>query len=220
MSTEITKFQLHEKIRRLFFKYRGDINAIIKETGLDEEYIKKVTKKIRRGFQHDTSFEIACFVTDAILSGREQRLVILEDRLNELLKKKELRSVCCYAPVAEHTYENSTWYKCKKCEQHCEVEMVDNVNDAQVIKIVTSMRKEDEQIGKFLAIMGIITNTSDTPTKPVTNTSPSLEPNLLPPAEKRMLEKLENLDESKITEIKHFVESKINEAIDEPGKSG
>lgn len=224
MSTGIEKFRMEERIRRLFFKHRGDINAIIEETKLDGNYIRKVTKKVRRGFQHDVNFEIACFITDAILSGREQRLIILEDRLNEILKKKETVSICHAAPVSEHKYEGSTWYKCKMCLQNCETQEVDRVDDNHVAKLIDRMRKEDEFIGKFLAAMGIIANNPEG-VNPISNPEPSripaqdVEVKSLPPAEKKLMEKLRNLPESKIIEIRHFVESKINEALDEPNNS-
>lgn len=223
MTTEITKFRQKEKIRRLYFRFRGDINAIIEETGLDENYIRKTTNKIRKSFRHDVNFEIACFITDAILEGREQRKILLEDRLFEVLKKKKRMSVCCSFEVSEDTWENEPVYNCQKCGKHCKTKIVDYINDNTVIKLIDRMRKEDEFIGKFLAAMGIIAKdpnsiTSADEKNGRTSPPPAIQvqsKETLPPAEKKLLEKLGNLDESKISEIRRFVESKVDEASNE-----
>jgi len=218
MTTGIEKFKQQERIRRLFFKYRGDMNTIIKETGLDGDYIRSVTNKIKRSFSHDINFEIACFITDAILSGREQRLIILEDRLHEILKDKRVESICCAAPVSKHEYEGSTWYKCEKCKGNCEIQEVDMVNDTQVARLINTMRKEDELIAKFVVAIGIVAANPEQPNNSLTTESKkipvqSMEINSLPPSEKRMLEKLNQLDESKVMEIRRLVETKIEEAL-------
>lgn len=225
MSNQITKFQLEEKIRRLYFKHRGNLNAIIEETGLDEEYIRKVTNRIRKKFKHDVSFEIACFVTEALLSGREQRLVILEDRLREILQKKSVVSLCCGYPIAIHEYGGSTWFRCKKCQQNCETTETDQVNDNTLIKFIDRMRKEDELIGKFLATMGIIAKNPDLPIEEGRKNLPE-NPTIdieveeeLPPAEQKLIQKLKLLDPSDINRIRRLVESEVNRVTNDPQES-
>jgi len=213
METEITKFRQKERIRRLYFKHRGNINAIIEETS--------ITKKIQKSFRHDVSFEIACFITDAILEGVEQRKIILEDRLQEILKAKRIKSICCKSPVSEHKYEGSIWYKCKKCGGNCEVEMADEVNDGTVVKLIDRMRREDELLSKFLIAMGIVVKTPNILEEKKTKQESSSKfitvqsAEALPPGEQKLLEKLSNLDESKISEIRRFVEEKVDEAVNE-----
>jgi len=227
MTTQITKFQTEEKIRRLYFKHRGNVSAVIEETGLEENYVRKVTNRIRKGFKHDASFQIACHITEAILLGREQRLTILEDRLKEVLSKKELISVCCSGPVSENTYEGSTWYKCKKCGKNCEILKADKVNDNTVIKIIDRMRREDEYVGKFLAAMGLILNSPETPgqlqsTQEERSTQDTIQvesSEVLPPAEQKLMEKLSQLDPSEINRIRRLIESEVNRATDEPEES-
>jgi len=224
MTTQITKFQLEERIRRLYFKHRGNVSAVIEETGLDENYVRKVTNRIRKGFKHDVSFQIACHITEAILAGREQRLILLEDRLKEVLSKKEVISICCSSPVSIHTYDDSTWYKCKKCGNNCETMESDGVNDNTVIKIIDRMRREDEYIGKFLAAMGLILNSPDSPTQ-LQQSQEERSPRdsiqveskeVLPPAEQKLLEKLNKLDPSEINRIRRLVESEVNRATNDP----
>lgn len=222
MSTGIEKFKTEERIRRLFFKHRGNINAIINETGFDGNYIRAITKKIKGSLRKDVNFEIACFITDAILAGREQRLIIMEDRLQELLnKKKKLISACCNWEIKENKYENEIRYKCLKCFGDCDTIEIDTVNDTQVVKLIDRMRKEDELIAKFLATMGIVATggeLSPPPQQPSRISVESSEVASLPPVEKKMLEKLQDLNESEISEIRRFVEDKINEATNGKNK--
>ena len=225
MSSNIQQYRQEETIRRSFFKHRGNVNAIIEETGLDPGYIRKISSKIRKGFSHDINFETACFITDAILSGREQRLVILEDRLQEVLNKKETVSLCHGAPISEHPYEGATWYKCKMCQANCETMEVDKVEDNNVVKLIDRMRKEDELIGKFLEAMGIIANAENSSValpnaKPVQSIPLSTpQQNYLPPADQNLVDKLSSLDETTIAQIRRIVEAEINEAIDGPKDS-
>jgi hypothetical protein len=218
MTTSLEKFKHQEIIRRSFFKNRGNVLAIIEETGLDGDYVRSTCDKIKGSFRKDVNFEIACFITDAILAGREQRLIILEDLLKELLGKKEYRSKCCGRTITTHEYENKTWYKCDSCKADCDVVEVDKTNYAQINSIIDKMRKEDELVAKFLTAMGIIAKTPTPESKDVTTnpqTRISVESNdvTLPPVEQKLLDKLNSLPESKISEIRRTLENIVNEAL-------
>jgi len=223
MSSNIEKYKLEEKVRRSFFKHRGNISAVIKETGLEPNYVRNLVRKIRKGFRKDINFETACFITDCILSGREQRLILLEDRLQELLAKKEVVSICCGMPISIHKYEGKEWYKCKRCGENCEVTEIDKVRDLDVVRLVECMQKEDELIGKFLALMGLVsTKKAEQEEYPQTKKVESTPVNfqerpLLPPPEKRLMEKLGKLPQSKVNEIRRKIETLIDEALQENG---
>jgi hypothetical protein len=225
MTSNIEKYRLEETIRRSFFKHRGNINGIIEETGLDPDYIRKISSKIRRGFSHDINFETACFISDALLTGREQRMIILEDRLNEILSKKGLISICHSAPVRMNSWEGEPRYKCKVCGADCEIMEADMVDNHALSKIITLMRKEDEVIGKFLAMMGLVASADAKQPVPVQSPKPVQSapvpggPQLLPPADQELVNKLDSLDEKQVAEIRRMVESKVNEAMDDPQKS-
>lgn len=218
MTTGIEKFKQVERIRRLFFKHRGNIPAIIEETGLDGNYIRKVARKIRKGFSRDVNFQTACFITDAILSGREQRLILLEERLQEVLNKKEVVSRCCKRLVNVNYWEQEPRYKCLGCGADCDILEADIVNDNTVVKLIDRMRKEDELVAKFLAAIGLIAaqplEETVVNTKPVQSTPVKSEQKSLPPAERRLIEKLGTLSQSEIAEIRRMVEDKVNEKMD------
>ena len=158
MSTQIKKFKLQEKIRRLYFRHRGNILAVVKEAELEDqiEYVRQVCTKIKRSFASNVNFEIACFVTDALLSGREQRLIFMEDRVKELLSKQTRVSVCCSSGVTEHKFDDEIHFKCNSCLSDCTTRIEDGTNDMDVVRYIDRMRKEDELIYKFMVTMGFI----------------------------------------------------------------
>jgi len=158
MTTQIAKFKLQEKIRRLYFRHRGDVLAVAREAELEDQidYVRTVCSKIKRGFDNNVNFEVACFVTDALLAGREQRLILMEDRVQELLNKQERLSVCHNSSITEHIFENVTRYKCNICHADCDTQIIDRTNDTDVVRYIDRMRKEDELIYKFMVTMGFI----------------------------------------------------------------
>ena len=220
MTTQITKFRQQERIRRLFFKHRGNINAIVDETGFDESYIIKVTRKIKKGFQRDVCSEIASFITAAILEGVEQRRILLEDRLQEI-QKKELRSICCGSPISIHTYEQTKWYKCKRCGENCEIEEYDLTRNVDFVRLTNAMRKEDELLAKWMTAVGFVENITKEQIPPQNTTPPTryVESRELPPAEKKLTEDMKKLPESKIAEIRRATEAMIKKALNEPNES-
>jgi len=213
----IERFKLEETLRRLYFKHRGNVLAVAREAGLEDqlEYVRKVTNKIKRGFDHTVKFEIACFVTDALLAGREQRLILIEDRIKDLLKQIEMHSTCCGAKVTKNKYEGSTWYKCNKCKENCEVVLEDCIKDIDVIRYIDRMRKEDELIYKFMVTMGFLSkmeNTSEEPGALPANIIDS-QTKALNAEEMEMLNKLQSMSGTDIAQIRKFVEQKIDESI-------
>jgi hypothetical protein len=83
------------------------------------------------------------------------------------------------------------------------------------------MRKEDEFIGKFLAIMGMVSKAQSAEQPAAeTNTTQritvdSKEILNLPPTEQRFFDKLSTLPESKISEIKRQLENHVDGATNE-----
>jgi hypothetical protein len=213
--SEIEKFKLEETLRRLYFKHRGNVIAVAREAGLEKnlEYVRRVTDKIKKGFNHTVNFEIACFVTDALLAGREQRLIIMEDRVKDLLKQMEWHSTCCSARVTKNEYEEKTWYKCNKCLQDCDVTLDDCIKDMDVVRYLDRMRKEDELIYKFMVTMGFISKMDDKeqpgvlPANVIESQSKALSEE-----DAEMLKKLQGMNGTDISQIRKMVEEKIEEA--------
>ena len=123
---------------------------------------------------------------------------------------------CHEAPVSIHIYEESTWYKCKRCGENCEIQEADLVNDNTVVKLIDRMRIEDELVGKFLATMGIIANKPEEQTPSVQTTPPTqyVESRELPPVEKKLTEDMKKLTESQLSEIRRTTEAMIKDALD------
>jgi len=214
MSTQIEKFKLQEKIRRLFFRHRGDVLAVARDAGLEEQidFVRQTCSKIKRSFGKDVNFEIACFVTDALLAGREQRLIMMEDRVNELLSKAERISICHEVGVTEHKFDGEIHYKCNSCHADCTTRLEDKTNDTDVVRYVDRMRKEDELIYKMMITMGFISK-MDSP-KDAQGKLPEAIPVdsvALSPEEVKLQNKLNELPPDEISELRNLLEKKIVE---------
>lgn len=213
----ITRFKLDETLRRLYFKHRGNVLAVAKEAKMMDhlEYVRKVTSKIKKSFKHEANFEIACFVTEALLAGREQRMVLLEDRVQTLLTRQILISTCCQRKVIKHEFEDRIWYKCHACEKDCDVTLEDAVPDNDVVKYIDRMRKEDELVYKFMVSMGFISKMD----KPVEPTPGALPPHVIESETKsigddeaHMLSQLQKMDGVELSELRKTIQGKIDKA--------
>jgi hypothetical protein len=217
MASQIEKFKLEETIRRLYFKYRGDVLKVAKEAGLEDriDFVRKVSVKIKRGFKHNTAnFEIACFVTDALLAGREQRLILLEDRVQKLLSKFEFISTCHSCKVTKHEYEKKIWYKCNSCGENCDITLEDCVNDQAVVRYIDRMRKEDELVYKFMVTMGFISKIDQSEGSPETLPVDVIESETksLSAEEATLMNQLQKMDGIELTELRKTIQDRISKA--------
>ena len=215
MTTGIERFKMEEKIRMLFFKHRGNILAIAKEGDVDVEYVRKITQKIKRRRLSEADFSIACNISEAILLGREQRLYYLQRRLDDILTHKHLVSVCCSSSVKENMWEEEIHYKCKKCGADCEVDLSDDISDLNVTRLVDLMRKEDEMIGKFLALMGFVAKGGELapelePAKPIKRLE-SKDIITVDSEDREFLDMLRKIDPKKVTSLKKRVLAIVKE---------
>ena len=215
MSTQIEKFKLEEKLRRLYFQYRGDVLAVAREAGLEDqlEYVRKVTDKIKRSFNHSVNFEIACFVTDALLAGREQRLILMEDRVQELLNKEIVVSACHMAPVLTYKFENVPHYKCSDCEADCNIIKQDGTSDRAVVQYIDRMRKEDELIYKFMVTMGFISQMDATQKAPAGVLPAGIienEAKTFSEDDALMLQQIQDMDGTEVSALRKIIQDKLN----------
>jgi len=222
MSSSIEKYKLEETLRRIYFKNRGDVLATAREAGLEDklEYVRKITDKIKKSFTHEINFGIACFVTNALLGGREQRLILMEDRIKALMNKIELRSICCDAKVLDNSFEGQVRYKCGKCLGDCDVSLEDCINDVNVVRYLDRMRKEDELIYKFMVSMGFISKMDDKSAEQGSLPAHVIESQAkaLTEEDAEMLENLQNMNGVEVTSLRKMMEEKIREASQTRGK--
>lgn len=153
----INKFKEEARIRASIFRHRGDVIAVSKELGLDIQFIKRFSDKIKKQTKYDVSFWVANSIMANLLMGYEQRNLYLK-RCLDLLDKEAEKSVssCCGADI-ELIRENGKILCgfCKKCEQECGIE---KKLQTKIIKMVQDtislMRQEDEAMVSFADKMG------------------------------------------------------------------
>lgn len=168
MSTGIEKYRLENKVRLLFFKYRGDIEKIAAEGNVPIEYVQKIVAKIKRRQKRDVDYWIASTITEYIMMGIEQRTQCLSNLLNELMAEKSVNvSMCCGYPVNEHKWDDEKHYICQKCDKDCAVTLVDRRNFIIIHKTIELLRQEQESVVDFMTKFGY-TNKEDTPVNKIT----------------------------------------------------
>jgi len=168
MSTGIEKYRLENKVRLLFFKYRGDIGKIADEGNVPIEYVQKLVAKIKRRQKRDVDYWIASTITEYIMMGIQQRTECLTKLLNELMDKKSaLISICCGYPVTEHMWDDEKHYVCQKCDKDCSVNLVDNKNLSAIHTTIELLKKEQDGMVDFMTKFGY-TNKEDPPVNKIT----------------------------------------------------
>lgn len=157
MGGNIEKLRLEERIRLLILKHRGCAELVAKEGNVPEEYVRKIINKIRRKRNLDVDFYIGTTMAQYIMDGAEQRKIYIIDQLREEVEKPlEAISLCCSAPVTKHLWEGDEYYVCKKCNNNCEIKMIDTRDKRLIIKLISQLREEDESIVNFLVKLGFI----------------------------------------------------------------
>jgi hypothetical protein len=150
------KFQREEKVRISALRNRGDVNAIVRDTGLPLAYVIKVVDKWKKRRKYSAvDFLIAETMAMHILEGYEQRTRYLVDCMRALEHREQaLISLCCQSPVV--LIENTTdRFRCLKCDKEASTELVDKDFVYKMkLKIVDSMRAEDKALATSAKQLG------------------------------------------------------------------
>lgn len=168
--SNIERQKLDNKILLCFYKHRGDIFAISQELGVPEDYIQKITKKIKNRQKRECDFLISSTIMEHLMMGTNQRTKALSDILARLDRHIESYvSACCEAPFTVRTELATTpTYFCSSCTEMCRVickldkECVTLVNET-----ITNLRDEDDAIVKFADKLGF-TNKEEQPQTKIT----------------------------------------------------
>ena len=211
MSENIDKLRLEERVRLLILKHRGCVELVAKESGVPEEYVRKIIKKVRRKRNMDVDFYIGTTMAQYIMDGAEQRKVYLMEQLREETEKPlERISMCCSAPVEEHVWEDESHYVCKKCEKDCKIRMSDTRNKALIIKLVSQLRAEDESVVDFLMKLGFINKMAngDFDIKPKENSKQISNMEI----DKRLIDDTSGLDPRSREALRKSLEKRIADA--------
>ncbi|MHA1592383.1 MAG: hypothetical protein ACTSUP_07930 [Candidatus Heimdallarchaeaceae archaeon] len=147
-STSIEMFRKEEEIRISFLKHRGDILAIVADTGYDIQSVKRVVAKIKKKQYRDVDRLVANDIAQTILSGVEQRERSYLGCLNELEGRTTAKvSLCHGAPVKEHTFDGASYHVCLQCGETCEIKVVEQT---QIYKLVLQFNKQLREEAEFL----------------------------------------------------------------------
>ena len=154
MSTGIEKFQAEEKIRMLFFKHRGDLARVAKETGYDIVLVQKVATKIQNRRKHDIDYNIAAAISTEVLSGHESRIAHVRgiiDRIEE--EARTAKSNCCKRPYRIDKFDEQEYYFCTKCNKECTL-FQPRENIVEYRKLLKLWCEEDSALALFAEKMG------------------------------------------------------------------
>lgn len=211
MSTGIEKYRIENRVRLLFFKYRGDIAKIAEEGNVSIEYVQKLVAKIKRRQKRDVDYWIASTITEYIMMGIEQRTECLTKLLNELVDEKSVNvSMCCGYPVNEHMWDDEKHYICQKCDKDCAITLVDRRNFVIIHKTIELLRQEQESVVDFMTKFGY-TGKEDPPVSKITqfNIVAGSKSDKLTEQDKKLLTEVGELDPRTREKLRKDLEKQI-----------
>lgn len=152
MGESLAEFQVREKIKIASLKHRGNLAAIVKETGLNAEYVSKVLFKLRRDKDLATNFLIANNIMQVIYDGYQQRIIYYEEMLRSLENEQQFQvSNCCRALIRIENNQNI----CVTCAKSCIPSTVTKIEIYDLkMKILSERQKEDAAMIAYAVKMG------------------------------------------------------------------
>ena len=157
MGTSIEEYRMEERVRKAYFRHRGNLLAVLDETKLPKEYIEKAVLKIKKGEDWKVSRLVAEEISREMLLGRQQRIGHLVQEIemyreNEKVKK----STCCKDLVRRLDTDGVIQYECLGCGNFTDIVEVVNPDAHKMLLVaLDELRKEDELFYKFSEKVGI-----------------------------------------------------------------
>lgn len=152
MGESLAEFQTRERIKIASLKHRGNLAAIVKETGLNAEYVSKILFKLRRDKDLATNFLIANNIMQVIYDGYQQRMIYYEEMLRSLENEQQFQvSNCCRALIRIENSQNI----CFTCSKPCVPSTVTKIEIYDLkMKILSEVQKEDSAMISYAVKMG------------------------------------------------------------------
>jgi hypothetical protein len=160
MTKSIEKFKLDDKIRLLFFKYRGDLNKIAIEAKSPVEYVKKVIDKFKEEQKHNPNLFVVQYFMEYTFMGAKEREIANRDDLDKVVNYENiLKSVCCNTIVRNRddipTQQDGLTHICLKCNRLCRTYEDLNLEIFDLkIRLREEMRKDEEHLLKAVEDLG------------------------------------------------------------------
>lgn len=161
MSGNIEKYRLEQRIGSLIFKHRGNIDKVVSECGADPDYVRVIAERIKRKRKHEVNFDIACAISEEVLSGHQQEVAHLIECLNDLTGYKDLVSPCCMVKMNRYIFDDEFKYICSKCNTEITNVIEKPKNYKEIRAIISELRKEREFLTEFAAKMGFVVPKQD-----------------------------------------------------------
>jgi len=202
----LEELRVAEKIKISYLRHAGSIADIVKDTGYDERYVRKMVAKFRKKDSRDVNVHISNNIMSIMMQGSDMRKVRAMDMIKKIEgSEKMLRSICCQSSF---DYIQDSWedrYVCKKCNKICNVEFfIKPVIFDLYMKLLTLLREEDLTVLQAAEKMGY-TNAERQPNVIVQQDNRTLilnekeevalkDYNALPPLDReKIIQKIENV---------------------------
>jgi|SRR3990167_6082316 len=157
----IEKFRMEQRVGSLIFKHRGNIDKVVAECGADPDYVRTISERIQRKRKHEVNYDIACAISEEVLSGHQQETAHLIECLNDLTGYKDLVSPCCKVRMNRYIFDDEFKYICSKCNIEIMNVIEKQKNYKEIRAIIAELRKEREFLTEFAAKMGFVVPKQD-----------------------------------------------------------
>jgi len=156
---KLEQLKIFEVLKISYLRHAGDIKEMVKETGYDERYIRKMVSKFKKADKRDVAVHIANNLMTHMLQGSQLRTVRIMDMIKKLEGyEKVFQTVCCNAPfeTIEDSYEDRVI--CLKCNKACKlVEVLKPQTFNLYMKLIELLRAEDASLLIVAEKMGYTT---------------------------------------------------------------
>ncbi len=156
MGESLVEFQAREKIKIASLKHRGNLSAIVKETGYEASYVSKILFKLRKDKDLATNFLIANNIMQVIYDGYQQRIIYYEEMLRSLENEEQFNVSSCHRSIILiDTTNGQTVQRCSNCSQPCTPSKVTKIEIYELkMKILGERQKEDSAMIAYAVKMG------------------------------------------------------------------
>jgi len=152
----VEKFKILEKVKLSYLKHRGNVLLVARELNLDVDYVRTLTRKIKKQEERDVSVLIANTLMQQIILGRESRIAYLQESLLALENREQFTiSVCCKAPVKIENVAGKDREICLKCHHPCDSTLIDKKSVFELkMQLLRELREEDDKLMDWADKMG------------------------------------------------------------------
>jgi len=167
------RVKVEEEVRRSLLRHRGDVHRVAQDTEIAVQFVRRIWEKMRGKMDRDTSIFVAFNVLGEMLSGRSQRIQLIQDQIDSYQgHQTEQVSECCRKPVyrerqvadlsstpglVDQVVEWVDVIKCTSCKKTCNVLERPNVFvHREMRNLIEMLRDEDNCLVNFAEKLGVV----------------------------------------------------------------